>query len=520
MGRWQEWFKERFPSSWIKTLLQEEIPGGARFSYTLGSAALFLFVVLTLTGLWQMFVYVPTIDYAYQSLAFLRLNIPFGWLIHGLHYWGGTLFCIVVGLHGLRTFIWGAYKKPREMIWLSGIILLCLTAAFMFTGPILPWDKKGYWACKVGLSMLGDMPGIGRFLQNILQGESAPGQATLSRMFTIHIALLPLITVGMIAIHLIAFRKAGSAGSWKKEEQQVRGQFWPEQIFKDMVVSIALFLLLVGLTVFARPPFGGISDPLDTTYVPKPEWNFLFLYQFLKFFHGRWEPIGILLVPLFILFLFFSLPFFDRNPERDPAKRIFVIASGGLFVSLTFLMMIFGFLSHPPSELSPQLVKAKTTPLQRSVSTNPEALHSLGKSAHLIGDQENGEVLYNLYCMECHGPKGDIHAKDFYTMPGVPALSPIQSAFYSPDPQLFVDKIDPVLQHGLPNPAGGLNMPAFGDLGALTQAQIADVEAYLLQLNQVDRAKILRPGMDPLHFFLLLVGAVSIGALLLLKGVR
>src|SRR3569833_3083447 len=130
----QSWINERTSLlQFVTEFLHEEIPGGTRFSYTLGSAALFLLTIQIVTGIWQLFYYVPTYDYAYSSLTYLRLQVPFGWLIHGLHYWGGTAFTVVVGLHGLRVFIWGSYKKPRELVWLFGIGLIVMTALFMFT---------------------------------------------------------------------------------------------------------------------------------------------------------------------------------------------------------------------------------------------------------------------------------------------------------------------------------------------------------------------------------------------------
>ena len=324
--KWNQWFRDRLPLSSIKKALFEEgIPGGAKYSYALGSAALFLLVLLVLTGIWQMFVYVPTVDHAYTSLSYLRIDVPFGWLVHGLHYWGAAAFAVVVGVHIIRVFIWGAYKKPRELVWFSGIFLLLLTVLFMFTGPILPWDKKGYWACKVGFDMIGSLPWIGSLLQSIFWGSESMGQAILSRMFAFHVVILPALIGVFVVLHVLLFRRYGSAGTWKKEKQNSEGRFWPDQIFKDTIVSLAIFVLLVSLTVFVPPPFSGAADPLDTIYIPKPEWTFSFFYQLLKYFPGPWEPLGIAGIPLLILLFFASLPFIDRSEERHPLKRPFIV---------------------------------------------------------------------------------------------------------------------------------------------------------------------------------------------------
>jgi ubiquinol-cytochrome c reductase cytochrome b subunit len=141
MSRFINWFTYRWPfRAVIKWSLEEEIPGGDSFWYTFGATTLFVFVIQVVTGIWQLFYYVPTVDHAYQSVSYLRYQVPFGWLIHGLHYWGSNAFIVMVFIHLLRVFIWGAYKAPRQLTWLVGVILLFLVLALSFTGALLPWD--------------------------------------------------------------------------------------------------------------------------------------------------------------------------------------------------------------------------------------------------------------------------------------------------------------------------------------------------------------------------------------------
>ena len=143
-------------------------------------------------GIWQLFYYVPTVDYAYSSLNYLRMQVPFGWLIHGIHYWGRHhIYYLSLGFTCIRVFIWGSYKKPREMVWLIGIFLIILTALFMFTGPVLPWDKDGYFAGQVGIGIAGSVPIVGPITQAILQGANKMGQMALLRMYVLHVAILP-----------------------------------------------------------------------------------------------------------------------------------------------------------------------------------------------------------------------------------------------------------------------------------------------------------------------------------------
>ena len=200
------WIEQRWPvqEMW-KIATEEDIPGGASYAYVFGSATLFLFLLQIVTGVWQLFYYVPTTDHAYQSLSFLRISVPFGWLIHGLHYWGATAMVILLAAHLARVYIWGAYKKPRELTWLIGVLLLLFTMAMSFTGAALPWDEAGYWATEVGTSIAGTTPMIGSLAEDILRGGAKMGQLTLSRFFILHVAILPAILLAVIAIHIVAF---------------------------------------------------------------------------------------------------------------------------------------------------------------------------------------------------------------------------------------------------------------------------------------------------------------------------
>src|SRR5271170_7434645 len=349
----KKWVDERTGLvTFFTEFLHEEIPGGTRFSYTLGSACMFLLTLQIVSGIWQLFYYVPTVDYAYSSLNYLRLQVPFGWLIHGIHYWGGTLFTIIVGLHCLRVFIWGSYKKPREMVWLVGIVLIVLTALFMFTGPVLPWDKAGYFAGQVGIGIAGSVPIVGPITQAILQGANKMGQMALLRMYVLHVAILPAAIGGFVMLHLIAFRQYGESGPWDEKKRKKVGYFWPEQIFKDVLVTFLIFLLLVYLSAFYPAPFSGLADPADTLVSPKPAWTFLFLYQILKFLPGPLEPLGTAGAPLIIILLFASLPFVDKSPEKNPFKRGFVILSGFAFVGIVLYLTWLGFIYRSPAELA------------------------------------------------------------------------------------------------------------------------------------------------------------------------
>ncbi len=616
------WINERVP---LKTMLQlgldEEIPGGASFFFTLGSATLFVFILQMVTGVWQLFYYVPTIDHAYDSLNYLRLFVPYGWLIHGLHYWGASAMIVLVGLHMLRVFVWGAYKKPREMTWLIGVFLLLLTIGLSFTGAALPWDERGYWAAEVGTSIAGTFPIIGNSLKHLLIGGTTMGQLTISRFFILHTAILPGITIIIIAVHLIAFRKFGSVGPWTDEKRKFKSNFWPDQVFKDVIVVSLIFLILITLSAFSPPPFMGPADPLDTTFTPKPEWNFLFLYQALKFFSGSLEVIGTVGIPTVVILLFILIPFFDRKKDHNPLRRPFMMLGGAVFVILLLSLTVEGYSSKekiskpnkkiksnkPPAELTNSALKGEKvfntygciachsmngkggkigpdltnessknrtkdwiidqiknpkehypkSPMPSFTMLNKSQINNLadyllsthnsgsnssdtnesgikndnsnnnsqsnssasktekknnfnttGRASNIIGNVAHGSLLYQQDCQSCHGENGNGGVQNPGSLSGfVPKLNPISKNLYSKNPQSFADSIDKYIQHGA-IPAGtnpALHMFDYGDSHTLTQQEISNIEAYILNLNGVNRARINVSSFSPKQYFTIVI---------------
>ncbi|MGZ6223505.1 MAG: cytochrome b, partial [Syntrophales bacterium] len=209
------WIDERWPlSSFIRLALEEEMSGGAGYAYVFGSAALIIFLLQVVTGIWQLFYYVPTLSQGYNSLGYLRTEVPFGWLIHGIHYWGANAMVVLVILHMSQVFIWGAYKRPHELQWVTGVFLFLVTMAMTLTGGALPWDKRSYWLVEVSASSAGTIPVIGDMIKRLMLGGGVIGQLTLSRFFILHAAILSGALLVIVAIHLVALRKVGNAGPW------------------------------------------------------------------------------------------------------------------------------------------------------------------------------------------------------------------------------------------------------------------------------------------------------------------
>ncbi len=179
-----------------------EIKGPVAWLYTLGSAALFILVIQVVTGILLAMNYVPSPDHAYDSVRFIDAQVTFGRVIRGCHHWGASFLVVLVVLHMLRVYVMGAYKYPREVTWMVGVLLLLLVLAFGFTGYLLPWDQKAYWATAVGTNIAGQMPGLGPLLVKLLKGGEDMGAATLTRFYALHVLILPIIMALLIIGHL------------------------------------------------------------------------------------------------------------------------------------------------------------------------------------------------------------------------------------------------------------------------------------------------------------------------------
>ena len=192
-----------------KDILDKPIPKGLNLSYCFGGITFFLFVMLAVTGYFMTLYYVPSPEQAYDAVDYLTFEVPMGQVIRGIHHWSGNLMMVTIFLHMLRVFIYGAYKKPREINWMSGVGLFCLVMGFGFTGYLLPWDQKAYWATKVGTSIMGTVPVVGDYSLRLMRGGSDLGALTLTRFYTLHVLFLPILTVILLLAHFVMIRKQG-----------------------------------------------------------------------------------------------------------------------------------------------------------------------------------------------------------------------------------------------------------------------------------------------------------------------
>jgi quinol-cytochrome oxidoreductase complex cytochrome b subunit/mono/diheme cytochrome c family protein len=375
-----------------QVLFLEPLPGGSRWAAAFGSLLLFAFMLQVVTGVLLSMNYAPSVDSAWPSVKFIQEEVPLGVFIRALHHWGSSAMVILLLLHLLQVFLWGAYKKPRELTWMVGVLLLFCTLGLAFTGYLLPWDQKAYWATKVGVGIASTTPGIGDSLRTLLQGGPDMGNLTLTRFFSIHTFVLPGLLILLVVIHLYLFRLHGVTPGWWQSAEQLRAQeepFWPKQLLKDGVVWL-VFLVALGWWCYDRPaPLEAQADPAQP-YEARPEWYFMFLFQFLRYFHGPYEILGTFVLPTSVFLVLFFWPLLDRNPQRNPRRR----------------PVAMGFLSLGTAGLISLTIFAIATDVRM---TEPEQVVAKAPApAESAGPIQRADVarIYNDNCAACHGVEG------------------------------------------------------------------------------------------------------------------
>jgi ubiquinol-cytochrome c reductase cytochrome b subunit len=309
----------------VRQFLYEEIPASSGWHQVFGSVAIFLFMVQAFTGALLAFNYAPTPGDAYNSLRYILTEVTAGRLIRGLHHWGASMMIVVVVLHMVQVFLYGAYKKPREATWIIGVVLMLLTLAYGLTGYLLPWDNRAYWGTVVTTQIAGQAPVLGPYLSRLLGGAGGVGVVTFARFYGLHVLLLPPATAFLIALHVYLVRKHGVAPSPGDELLPVQ-KFYPQQVFKDTAAIGVVFAILFIMAVAVRVPLEQLADPSDTSYTPRPEWYFMFLFQTLKLFSGPLEVVGSVVLPGLAVLTLILVPFIDRGQMVKVTRRFAAIA--------------------------------------------------------------------------------------------------------------------------------------------------------------------------------------------------
>lgn len=335
----------------IHVMLDEPLPPGTGWFFTLGSVLLALLSIQLLTGAFLTLYYAASPDHAYDSVRFIN-SLSAGRIVRGLHHYGASFIIIAMVAHMLRVIAFGSYKPPREVIWLSGLALLALILGFSLTGYLLPWDQRAYWATVVTINISKLTPVAGEIVAGILRGGATIGALTLTRWYGVHVIFLPAALVLLIVGHVFLMRRQGISGPVRARTGSPF-PFFPTQAARDTTMVLLVIALLVAFAWPGAPSLEGPADPTDATYIPRPEWYFLGLFQLLKYFPGKWEVVGAMGVPGLAAGFLALLPWIDRGVDRSPLKRRAIVGAIAVgFVSVVTLTAL-GWRDRPASAASP-----------------------------------------------------------------------------------------------------------------------------------------------------------------------
>ena len=450
------WLDERTGiTDLVKPMLEHLVPPGSKWWYVFGSATLFAFIVQVVTGIALATVYTPSAGQAYASVKFITEVAPWGRLVRGMHYFGASGMIILAVIHMTRVFLMAAYKYPREVNWLSGVVLLALTVVMGFTGQLLRWDQNAIWTAVVGAAQAARLPVLGPWLvQGFLSGDTV-SSATLGHFFALHVFILPGLLIAVVGLHLHLVLRNGISepprvgdpvdprscrANYDAMLKREGVPFWPNAAWRDLMFG---FLVMTGIVVVAwmygPPPAGGQPDPSILEAQPRPDWYLLWYFAVLALVPHHAEDFVIILAPVVAGLVLIVVPFISNRGERHWRKRPLAV------ISVLFAAMCIGALGRIGAQ-------AKWTPDFEAKPVPPEIIGAT------TGPVNAGGVVFNTRgCLYCHAISG-------YGGTRGPDLTRVGDRLVRD--QLVIRILN-----------GGYDMPAYAKI--LTPAEMDDVVAFL-----------------------------------------
>jgi len=341
MQKMREWLEIRIGlDELIRSQLTDyRVPKNINIFYTLGMVAFAAFLFQVLTGILLIFYYIPDDKDAFESVSFIMNHVPYGWLFRLMHVVGSNLMVAVVLLHMGSVFFLGSYKKPRELTWVVGSLLLLTTLGFCLSGYLLPWSQLSFWATTVVTNIPTAFPFFGELICKILRGSENVSGATLNRFFALHVAFLPAILTVLFALHVFMVRRIGISAppgseepqEWRefRHESHLDGQpFYPDFVSKEVLMTVVYLMVMFAIISFAPALFSPAdantpADPFNTPEHIRPEWYFLAPYEMLKLIPNRFLGIALQLA---LVVVFILWPFIDRSQKHNILKRPLLLA--------------------------------------------------------------------------------------------------------------------------------------------------------------------------------------------------
>jgi ubiquinol-cytochrome c reductase cytochrome b subunit len=454
------------------------IVGPMGWWYVLGSASMTMLMIQILTGIGLALVYVPSADRAYDSLLALNYDQPYGWFLRALHYYAGSGMVVMVLLHMTQVFLHGAYKFPRELTWVLGVLLLLCTMGMFFTGQVLRWDPDAYWGLAVGASMAGRVPVIGPWVVHTMLGGPVIGGDALSRFFALHVFVIPGALLFFLAAHLWLVLKCGISAppvpgqtvdpktyeTGYEKELKDGVPFLGDAMLKDALFSALAVIVVVAIAALVGPK--GPTGPPDPTVGganPRPEWPFLWLFALLSLSPPAAETFIILVFPVLLIVALFLVPFISNRGERAPSRRpvavLTVVVAGTLFGVLTY--------QGATSWWSPAMTAWTANPVPEDIVQKCSPLELQGA---LVFQYKN--------CRNCHALDGSGGRRG-------PDLTAVGM-------RLTRDQLIDQVSNGTP---GGGNMPAYGK--QLSATEMTVLTDFLVSLRPTGQPAALPADVKP-----------------------
>ncbi|AUX39253.1 cytochrome B6 [Sorangium cellulosum] len=385
----------------LRRLLDQPIPGGARLAYAWGGAIALLLLVEAITGALLMSAYAPSATTAWSSVAHINFTMRAGWLIRGVHYFGAQALIILVAIHVGHLALRRAYRAPHEVSWFLALGVLGVILGFAFTGNPLPWDQDGYWGARVETGIAGTVPVVGQFTQQLMVGGSSLGHLTLTRLYSLHVFVLPAVAALLLAARFALFRKHGVAPPDGAAPMRV-DRFYPKQLGLILLVGVVALVVLFDLAAVEHgAPLESPADPISD-YSARPAWYFRPLFELRKYFPGSLELIATVGVPGVCALYLFLLPFLDRKPAsllaRLPALApLFLIGLGAVG------LLAKSVITDARDEGFQRAQAAVSERTARALALFKQGVPPEGALAMLRNDPETrGEDLYKKECASCH----------------------------------------------------------------------------------------------------------------------
>jgi ubiquinol-cytochrome c reductase cytochrome b subunit len=447
-------------SDYVVPLVTHVVPRDARWWYVFGSATLTAFIVQVITGICLAMAYVPGGDQAYESLKFITEQAPFGSIVRGMHYYGATAMVTLAAIHMTQVFLHATYKYPREMNWMSGVVVLFVVLGMAFTGQLLRWDANGVWSVFVATEMAARAPLVGTAIAHFIMGGDTVGGSTLSRFFVMHVFIMPGMIFAGVGLHLLLIFRHGISEmpnpdqpvdpatyheEYEQRLQKTGVHFYPDSMWRDVVFSVFVVLLILGCSIYFGPP--ALQHPPDPSSInanPMPDWYFWWYFAVLSMLPPALELWVILGAPVLGFLALFCLPLISNKGHRAPSKRPWAVGTVVFGVAAFVVLTIYGYREPWSPDFGVEPLPASVV----GASTGPTA--------------EGAALAHSKGCLFCHNIDG-------YGGHRGPDLSFIGDKLTRSDLIIRINN-------------GGYNMPAFA--GSITATQLTHLVDFLQTRRQ------------------------------------